>query len=185
MTTSPYPRRADRMIRYNLRRTALAGLILALAAACTPPAGGPLAVGRPVPEWQGELLAGGAWHLGEPGTARLVNLWATWCPPCRAEMPFLQSLHEQYASRGLEVVGITSDGASARSSIDQFIAEAGVGFDIVLDPAGATLDLFGVFGLPATFLVDSDGSIRLIRRGPVGPEDLELIETIEQLVSAP
>lgn len=144
---------------------------------------GPPRNGSPVPEVAGLTLAGDSLALSDlRGSPALVNLWATWCPPCREEMPYLQSLHDRLSPEGLRTVAISVDDPSARRQVGSFIDEVGVDFDILLDPRGRSMDLFQVFGLPATFLVDADGVIRLFRIGPVVPADTAFVRALEALV---
>lgn len=159
-----------------------------VAAACTPQSDAEAArgaeVGGKLPAWRGALLSGDSISVADLGTPVVVNLWATWCPPCRDEMPFLQELHERYGGEGLRIVGISSDGPRDLDAVRRFVAEAALEFDIALDPGGATLDLFRVFGLPATYVADADGRIVLLRRGPVSASDSELLTTIESLLES-
>jgi thiol-disulfide isomerase/thioredoxin len=69
------------------------------------------------------------------GEGVLLNLWATWCPPCRAEMPYLQELADEYAPRGLRVVGVSVDDRGAHDQVLAFLEESGVRYEILLDPA--------------------------------------------------
>jgi thiol-disulfide isomerase/thioredoxin len=163
----------------------LLGLLLGLTA-CGPAGAertGPPRAGNPVPEVAGTTLAGDSLRLSDfAGGPVLVNLWATWCPPCREEMPYLQSLHERFAPQGLRTVAISVDDASARKQVRSFVADAGVTFDVLLDPRGRSMDLFQVIGLPGTFLVDAEGVIRLVRIGPVLPADTAFVRALEALV---
>lgn len=166
-------------------RAALLIAVGALTAACVeiPDAGSRPTQGNPAPEVVGATLAGDSVALsalrGEPV---LLNIWATWCAPCRREMPYLQELHERYGPRGLRVVGVTVDGGSARSQVEDFTADVGVDYEIVLDPRGRSMDAFQVVGLPATFLIDSDGIIRLARYGEVTEADTAFHEALDALV---
>ncbi len=174
------------MTRSVTARVALAlGAVVALAASSCVDAssGGPPRNGAPVPDVAGVTLEGDSLSLGDlAGAPVLVNLWATWCPPCREEMPYLQSLHDRMAPMGLRTVAISVDDRSARSQVASFIDEVGVDFDVLLDPRGRSMDVFQVVGLPATFLVDRDGVIRLFRLGPVLPSDTSFVRGLEALV---
>ena len=177
--------------RRRLRRMSWVASVWALtgwAAACTPQSDSGSArraeVGERLPEWRGALLSGDSISIADMGAPVVVNLWATWCPPCRDEMPFLQELHERYSGEGLRIVGISSDGPRDLEAVRRFVTENGLEFDIGLDPSGATLDLFRVFGLPATYVADADGRIVLLRRGPVSASDAELVTTIESLLQS-
>jgi len=87
-----------------------------------------------------------------------VNFWATWCPPCRAEMPSMEKLYQAYRDRGLVILAISGDRAS-RSSVEAFVQELGVTFPILLDPEGNVFAQYGVRGLPTSYLLDRRGRI--------------------------
>lgn len=141
-------------------------------------------VGEPLPELAFATLSGDSLSLGAlDGRPTLVNVWATWCPPCRAEIPFLQSIHEEYEARGLRVVGISADNAGALDQVQDFLAEAGVTYENALDPRGTTMDAFRLLGLPATYLLDAEGRVALVRAGPVSETDRSFMEAIEALVA--
>ncbi len=142
-------------------------------------------VGEPLPDLAFATLEGDSISLGDlDGRPTLVNVWATWCPPCRAEIPFLQSIHEEYEARGLRVVGISADNAGALDQVQDFLAEAGVTYENALDPRGTTMDAFRLLGLPATYLLDAEGRVALVRAGPVSESDRSFLETIEALTAS-
>lgn len=143
----------------------------------------PPRAGDPLPDLEVRTLGGELVRLSSyGGRPLLLNLWATWCPPCRAEMPYLQELSDRYAGRGLAVVGISVDNASAADLVREFLSQSGVEYDILMDPAGASMDALGVVGLPATFLVDAQGTVRHIQTGPVDEEDRAFLDRLEALV---
>ena len=86
----------------------------------------------------------------------LVNFWATWCAPCRQEMPGLDALAEEFAGRGLTVLPIAT-GRNAPAAMDRFLAEVGVDLPVYLDPKQELARNLGVMGLPATLLIDPEG----------------------------
>lgn len=172
------------VIRRSLSCALLVGLFVVTACSRTDAPRRAATVGAEVPVWSGELLDGGTFDTRDSAPVTLINLWATWCPPCRAEMPFLEQLHREFGPRGLRVVGISSDARSAREAVERFVADGQLSFAIALDPLGSSLDQFGVLGLPATFVVDSEGVVRLIRRGPVDAGDAGLLSTLESLLEA-
>jgi len=98
------------------------------------------------------------------GRVILLNVWATWCPPCRKEMPSLERLHEQLGKRGLSVLAVSVDESAqpegTRAMVQRFVEQYGLRFPVLLDPAGHVEDLYGVDALPTTFLIDRDGRIR-------------------------
>ena len=117
------------------------------------------------------------------GDVVLINLWATWCPPCRFETPYLQELFAEYHDRGFEVVGISTDSETAIHSVQNFIAANGVEYTVLLDPTSQSVDVFGAFGLPASMLVDRSGVIRWMLLGPILEGDEEFLGALDQLLN--
>jgi peroxiredoxin len=100
-------------------------------------------------------LSGKTWHLQDlRGKVVLVNFWATWCPPCRKEMPDLQSLYDKFKERGLVVLAISDEEAS---KVQPFIAERQIGYPVMLDPGRKINEMYRVEGIPKTFVYDRDG----------------------------
>jgi len=92
------------------------------------------------------------------GRVILLNVWATWCPPCRVEMPSLERLHQKLAGQDFEVVAVSiDDGDSSR--VMQFARELGLGFDILQDKEGAIQRTYQTTGVPESFVIDRDGII--------------------------
>ncbi|TXB70103.1 TlpA family protein disulfide reductase [Paracoccus aurantiacus] len=91
------------------------------------------------------------------GTALLVNFWATWCAPCREEMPALNSLQKEFGGEGFEVLTIAA-GRNPPRAIEKFLKEAEIdALPVLLDPRQKLAREFGVLALPATILIDADG----------------------------
>jgi peroxiredoxin len=146
-------------------RTALL-LLPILAAACSDAPHGGAGQGEELalaPAYRAFTLAGDTVTMASlRGAPVLLNLWATWCPPCREEMPSLQRVHEDYQGRGLHVVGVSLDNGEAGAAIAQFVEQYGITFTILHDPHDEATTAFRTFGLPETFLIGPDG--RLLRR---------------------
>ena len=117
------------------------------------------------------------------GDVVLVNLWATYCAPCRFETPYLVSVYEEHADRGFKVVGITVDSNSALTSVKRFVEEMDVSYDILLDPEMVSTNVFAAIGLPATFILDRDGVIRFMQYGPILEGDPEFLRKLDEILS--
>ncbi len=91
------------------------------------------------------------------GNVVLINFWATWCPPCRAEMPSLNRLHKDYMNKGLVVLAVSTD--RSVSSVKDFLGRNPVDFPVVMDSGSRVARQFKVFSLPTSFLVDRNGII--------------------------
>jgi peroxiredoxin len=102
-------------------------------------------------------LAGKTWTLKElHGKIVLVNFWATWCPPCRKEMPDLDLLFHQFADQGLVVLAISDENAD---KVKPFVQERKVTYPVLLDPGRKVTELFQVEGIPKSFLYDREGKL--------------------------
>ena len=116
------------------------------------------------------------------GQVVLVNVWATWCPPCRAEMPAMQQVYEEYREQGFEILAVNATNQDTLANLDPFIAEYGLTFPILLDPSGDVTRLYRVLSLPTSFFVGRDGVISEIVVG--GPMDEALLRArIEKLLT--
>ncbi len=98
------------------------------------------------------------------GKVVIVNFWASWCPECRPEMPVLERLHREFASRGLAIIGINA--RESREVVSRYAKDLDLTFPLVLDPDGKINALYGVIGLPTTFVVGRDGRAVAFAIGP-------------------
>jgi peroxiredoxin len=102
-------------------------------------------------------LSGAKWTLRSlSGKVVLVNFWATWCPPCRKELPDLEALAERFGSRGLVVLAISDEEAE---KVKPFVAEHRFSYPVLLDPGRKVNDLFQVVGIPKSFVYDRSGKL--------------------------
>jgi peroxiredoxin len=154
----------------------------AAAAACEapPPRAG---VGTPAPNLTALTLAGDTVALSSfRGRPVLLNLWATWCTPCRREAPYLQDIATRLRTEGLEVVGVSLDRAGFEPEVRAFVAEFGVTYTVLRDPAMIAMERYPVAGLPATFLLDRAGTIRWSVAGPVEEGDRDFEAALRDLL---
>ncbi len=94
------------------------------------------------------------------GSVVLLNVWATWCLPCRTEMPSIQALHDRFAGHGLKIVAVSVDNAGFTDAIREFRDQYGLTFEILHDASGAIKRDYQTTGLPETFVIGRDGVIR-------------------------
>lgn len=94
------------------------------------------------------------------GDVVLLNIWATWCPPCLAEMPSMEELYKVYGSRGLRVAAVSIDDYVSEDSIRAFAKGLGLSFEILHDPTHAIERAYQTTGYPESFVIGGDGTIR-------------------------
>ena len=136
-------------------------------------------VGSPAPALEATALSGKRPVLTEPGRRLTwINFWATWCPPCRTEMPAMQAIGEAYGDE-LLILGV--DWGEERSSVEDFVDRYEIGYPILLDP---TLDNYyrwsPQYGLPRHYFVDADGIVVREVTGELAPE--RMLEIVEDLI---
>lgn len=105
------------------------------------------------------------------GSVVLVNLWATWCPPCREEMPTLQTFYEKYKADGFVLIGI--DQEETRDVVEPFVKEFGLTFPIWLDLDYLAEREFNTMNLPSSYVIDRAGRVRLMWIGGISKKNLE------------
>ena len=165
--------RSRRLAPQSLRRGAalicIALLMSSLGAACKSGGAGPKE-GELAPDFVLPRLDGSVQKLSNfRGSVVLVNMWATWCPPCIAEMPVLNEIARAYESRGLVVLGVAGDDDS--QDVLDFIEQDPLAFPVLLDPGGAVGTQYGITGYPETFLVDREGRLQRKFIGPLPEVD--------------
>ena len=109
----------------------------------------------------------------------LLNVWATWCHPCREELPVLQKLHEANAARGLSIVGVSIDAVGAGAAIEEFASDYGVTYPLWHDPDNTVSTTFQGIGVPLSVLIGPDGVMRWKHLGPVRENDPGLEAALE------
>jgi peroxiredoxin len=138
-------------------------------------------VGYLAPDFSLPSLGGQTVRLSDlRGKAVLLNFWATWCAPCRLEMPTMDKAYQEYKSRGLEILAVSLD-AGSNSVVKNFMQELKLDFPVLLDPDMEVLRLYRMVGIPASFLIDKQG---IVRHREVGyrdwttPESRKLLEAM-------
>lgn len=136
-------------------------------------------VGSSMPAYSSTWLDGSKFDLASKrDKVVLLNVWATWCGPCRYEIPELQAIHDKYAARGFEVIGVSVDESGAEA-VRQFVTEQKMTYPIVLDAEGKLANILQTSVLPTSVIVDRNGKIVWKKYGAVMPRDQELTAAIE------
>ncbi len=169
--------RAVETVAARAARRALPALLLASAVlACGETAAGTarstLAVGAPAPAYAATALDGTSRSLEQlKGEVVMLNVWATWCKPCREEIPALDSLQREFGPRGFRVIGVSIDVVGDTAQIAGFARELGASYELWLDPDDKVSTTFRAIGVPSTALIDRDGVLRWRHMGPVRASD--------------
>ena len=162
------------MLAMVLMGTAMAGVAGATAVA-------PLASGAPAPQFQLGAADGTAVNLGAlKGKVVMINFWASWCGPCRKEMPILEQLSRQYRTKGLTLIGVNVEPDSKAAM--NWLKETPVSFPILFDTDSTVSKLYQVAGMPNTVIVDRKGTVRYIHRGYQAGAENEYLDQIRQLI---
>jgi cytochrome c biogenesis protein CcmG/thiol:disulfide interchange protein DsbE len=130
-----------------------------------------VAVGSPAPAFQAVTVDStpGVRTLADyKGQVVLLNVWATWCGPCRVEMPSMEALHRDFGEKGLKIVAVSIDQIAGPTEIREFARELGLTFEILHDSAQHIVRDYRVNGYPQSFVIGRDGTIR---RKWIGPEN--------------
>jgi peroxiredoxin len=138
--------------------------------------------GFSAPDFTLDTLEGGQVTLSElRGKVVMVNFWATWCPPCRAEMPAIEKVYRAYRDLGLEVLAVNTTNQDSEAEAAAFVRELGLTFPIPLDLTGAVSAAYNLRGLPSTYFIGADGVIESVVVG--GPMSEALVQSkVEDLL---
>ncbi|MBN1426988.1 MAG: redoxin domain-containing protein [Anaerolineae bacterium] len=132
----------------------------------------PVAVGQPAPGFSADTPDGNTINLDDlRGSPVALNFWATWCVPCREEMPAMQSAAERYADQGLIIMGLNA--GEPATQVEAYIDILGLTFPTVIDLDGSIAAQYGVYAFPTTIWIDAEGVIRVRHIGPLTQEDIE------------
>ena len=148
--------------QWTLVLAIVAGLVLGAAALVKfgPKIEG-VEIGKRAPDYRAPRLGttdSVSLHQEAKGQVTLVNIWATWCIPCRAEMPAMEKLYQQLGPQGLRIIAVSIDEADAKD-VQQFVQELGLSFEILHDQSGDIQRVYQTTGVPESFLLDKNGVI--------------------------
>lgn len=131
-----------------------------------------LVIDQPAPDFTLESVDGGQVRLSDlKGKPVIINFWASWCGPCRKEMPDFQAVYEQYKDAGLQVYGINV--GESKVAVRDFRETVGAKFPVLLDTHEEAQNAYKILPLPATFFVDSGGKIRAIYQYQMSRSQME------------
>jgi len=155
-------------------KNAIVALILSVFAATSLASSG--LEGQTAPDFALKSSTGENMRLSEyRGDVVMINFWATWCGPCRQEMPLLDELYQRYSRVGFNLLGVNIDDDSRRAM--QMIEELGVNFPVLFDASKRVSEMYDVDAMPVTVIVDREGTVRYVHQGyKPGYEDKYLTE---------
>lgn len=133
--------------------------------------------GKPAPDFELTTLAGEKVQLSDyKGKKVILNFWATWCPPCKAEMPHMQNFYENNKGNDIEIVAVNlTNMDKGKTEIENFVKKYGLTFDIPLDPEGTIGAQYQAFSIPTSYIIDSKG---IITKKIIGPMDENMLESL-------
>ena len=142
--------------------------------------------GFPAPDFTLDTLDGDQMTLSDlRGQVVMINLWTSWCPPCRAEMPAIDNVYQANKEKGLEVLAVDSTFQDSEAAAAAFAQELGLSFPILLDRDGAVSRRYQLRALPTTYFIDRKGIIRAIVPGGPMSETLIQSKIADLLAEAP
>lgn len=164
-----------------LRTTKFGRAALAAAAVLALGANAADELSGPAPSFTLESRSGETVSLADlEGDVVMINFWATWCGPCREEMPHLEALHQRYKDLGFTLLGINVE--DDRKGVERYLGETPVSFDVLYDPANKVSEMYDVIAMPSTVMVDRNGNMRYIHHGYQSGYEHEYQRQIRELL---
>ena len=143
----------------------------------------PLQIGDVAPAYSAPTLRGDTIALQSlHGQPVLLNVWATWCVPCRQEMPAIEHLYGLFADSGLKVIAVSVDEAGSNADVQRFITTFGLQFTVARDPDKRVSQAFRTLGVPETFLIDRHGKIARRWIGEFDPTSEAVMDAVREVL---
>ncbi len=169
-TLAAYLRRAAKLCLLTC------GVVLTLSAHASS-----VKLSEPAPDFTLKTLEGPNLRLEEyRGQVVLINFWASWCGPCRQEMPILDRLHQRYEDTGFAVLGVNVEGETAPAQ--KIVDKTNVTFPVLIDEGQAVSEMYELEAMPSTVVVDRDGVVRYVHRGYKPGDEAKYVEVVKKLI---
>jgi peroxiredoxin len=137
--------------------------------------------GSPAPAFTLASSSGGQVSLAQyKGQVVMINFWASWCGPCRQEMPLLEGIYKKYRQMGFTLLGVNVEPDSQAAS--EWLKQTPVSFPILYDKDSKVSKLYDVAGMPSTVLIDRSGKLRMLHRGYKSGDENEYLDSIRALI---
>jgi peroxiredoxin len=137
--------------------------------------------GSPAPAFTLGSSSGGPVSLAQyKGQVVMINFWASWCGPCRQEMPLLESIYRKYNKMGFTLIGVNVEPDS--QAANEWLKQTPVSFPILYDKDSQVSKLYDVAGMPSTVLIDRSGKLRMLHRGYKAGDENEYLDSIRALI---
>ncbi len=164
-----------------MRRLLALAVLLGCAGTGEPPSR--VEVGIEAPSYAARNLSGDSVSLALlRGKPVLLNVWATWCLPCKEEIPYLESLHGKHGAQGLQIVGVSVDARGDESKITDFARDFRMTYPIWRDPDERVNTRFLALGVPSTYLIDRDGILRWKHLGTLRATSPGFVAALEEVL---
>ena len=150
------------------------------------PADGTAKVGSVMPAWTARTVDGKAFDIADMrGSVVLINIRATWCGPCRYEIPELVKLHAEWAPQGFAVLGASIDGRATVGEVEPMMRNFKINYPVVIDSNARIADLFETSVIPTSALIDRNGKVVWTRIGTLHADDAEMVAAIRAALASP
>jgi peroxiredoxin len=184
ITEHPTPRAAPARSKLTVIASALGILLVAFGVVWTQSAKyEPLKVGMTAPDFELPDLDGKTMRLSDfRGKVVFLNFWATWCKPCKEEMPSMEVLYKHFAGKDFVIVAVSIDRVTTKKDIPPFVKGLNLTFPIFVDSWGHTDKRYKLMGVPETYIIDQQG---ILREKVIGPRDwtqLDNLRVINELL---
>jgi peroxiredoxin len=154
---------------------------LAAAVVLALPASGAGSASGPAPQFTLDARNGSKISLSQyKGQVVMLNFWASWCGPCRQEMPLLENIYKKYNKMGFTLIGVNVEPDS--KAAEGFLKETPVSFPVIYDKDSTVSKAYDVSGMPSTVIIDRKGNIRVLHRGYKPGDENEYLDSIRSLV---